>query len=405
MEKQELDLFNREYLEDIIPTIKKCTYLNTAGQGPKPRPTFEKINELYLLNVKNGGATKPVLMETNLQAELARKKIASFLNADVEEIAFIRSVAEGVNMITYGLALEAGDEIITTDQENMAVLLALLNLEKIKGVKIKRIELYNDTEAILDNLEKSLTPRTKLLVLSHVTYTKGLRLPAREISEIAHRNGTMVMFDGAQSAGQFPIDLKNIDCDFYAAAGYKWLLGFHGTSVLYIKKQVLNQVTPLFIGDGSQSLVDFNTCEYELYNQARKFEFGSRHLPLYAALGPSIDFIEAFGINNIENRIFSLATRLKNGLSEIPGVAIHSPLNNKEICSGITTFTSKIIGPEKYIEWLWQEKNILAKWIHLSDLGSNIKGVRVSVDFFNSEEEVDCFLKATKTYIEMRKIN
>ncbi|MDD4570123.1 MAG: aminotransferase class V-fold PLP-dependent enzyme, partial [Tepidanaerobacteraceae bacterium] len=350
---------------------------------------------------ENGGATKPVLAETSLQAELARKKIAKFMNADLEEIAFIRSVAEGVNMITHGLALEAGDEVITTNQENIAIILALSNLEKIKGIKVKRIELHNnDTEAILDNLEKTITSRTKLLVLSHVTYTKGLRLPAKEICEVAHKNNIAVMFDGAQSAGQFPIDLKEMDCDFYAAAGYKWLLGFHGTSILYIKKQWLDQVNPMFIGDGSQSKFDFTTCEYELYNQARKFEFGSRHLPLYAALGASIEFIEAFGISNIENRIFSLATRRKNGLSEIREITIESPLDNKEISSGITTFTSKTLDAEEFVEWLWQEKNILAKWIYLSDVGSNIKGVRVSVDFFNSEGEVDYLLNVTKSYLK-----
>ena len=327
------DYFNGRDFKEDIPALSQTVYLNSAGQGPKPRCVIDRTVYYYEKTLYDGACIPPLLNEIKEQTESVRQKAARFIGGSINEIAFIRCVAEGVNILLDGIGLEEGDEVITSYEENPALLIPLHNFALLRGIVIKKIELPNNKEAILENLENTFTDRTRLVIMSHVTHTRGLRLPADEIAALCREKCVWFALDGAQAAGQINVEAARMGCDCYLAAGYKWLLGLHGTTIVFLSKSLLEKLQLKYGGVGSQKSFCFETDTFEWKSEANRLEYGSRHWPVYLGLGEAFDYLTEIGIDKIEAHVSELRLILKAGMSEL-GFTCESP-DSEELSSGI----------------------------------------------------------------------
>ena len=372
---------NLDQIRQGIPGLEANVYFNTGGTGPTPQQVIDAVTDGYRLMAEQGAEAPPVKREIADRSDAARAGVAALLGVDADEIALLRSVSEGMNVVAMGLDWQAGDEIILTDQEHPTGLLPWFNLRQRTAVELKFVPLTDDPDELLRRFEDAMTPRTKLLSLSHVTAENGLRLPAREITALAHANGAQVLFDGAQSVGQFPIDLREINADYYALTGHKWLCGGMGVGAFYVRRDLLDELAVSWIGAGSTAELDRDTGEFTLHPGAQRYEFGNRAWPLYLGLGAAVDYIQALGTGQIETQAGELADGLKRELGALPGVTVISPMD-PALSTGIVSFTvDGMTGPEVAAA-LWE------RWRITCRAAMRGTATRLSVAFFTNDAEI-----------------
>jgi len=372
-----------------FPVLSNSVYLNTGGTGPISVKIAKEIQNIYEYARDYGPDTPKVKSDLENRMEETRSLLANLFNVPINAIAFTRAISEGMNIVAHGMDWVKGDEIIVSSEEHPSGIMPWLNLRDKFGVKVVKVKVSEDKNTFLSELNDLINKNTKLISLSHVTTDTGHKLPAKEICSLAHENGVAVIFDGAQSAGQFSIDLNDIDCDFYSFTAHKWLLGGWGVAGFYVKPEWIEKLniswTGAYAGIWDRGLKD--DVVYE--TTAHKFEFGGRQKPLYIAMGLAIDYINSLGINNIEKRVSKLTEQLRAGLLEIPKVTLRSPVDS-DFTTGIVTFSlGNIHGDQLSEEML--KRNILGR---PSLRHTDISGLRISTAFFNTEDELDFVLNA-----------
>ena len=372
-----------------FPVLSNSVYLNTGGTGPISVKIAKEIQNIYEYARDYGPDTPKIKSDLENRMEETRSLSANLFNVPISTIAFTRAISEGMNIVAHGMDWVKGDEIIVSSEEHPSGIMPWLNLRDKFGVKVVKVKVSEDKNTFLSELNDLINKNTKLISLSHVTTDTGHKLPAKEICSLAHENGVAVIFDGAQSAGQFSIDLNDIDCDFYSFTAHKWLLGGWGVAGFYVKPEWIEKLniswTGAYAGIWDRGLKD--DVVYE--TTAHKFEFGGRQKPLYIAMGLAIDYINSLGINNIEKRVSKLTEQLRAGLLEIPKVTLRSPVD-LDFTTGIVTFSlGNIHGDQLSEEML--KRNILGR---PSLRHTDISGLRISTAFFNTENELDFVLNA-----------
>jgi L-cysteine/cystine lyase len=377
----ELDLST---VRAAIPALKTCVYLNTAGIGPSPQVVTDEIVNRYQFIGENTPDLMAFSKEEFTQAEATRSTVARFWKVDEDEVALLRSTAEGFNIVGHGLRWQAGDEIISCGQDHPAARSIWTVMARRHGVVVRRLDLVDDAEAILRSIRDLLTPRTRLISLSHVTSENGLRVPAREICRLAHEAGVRVILDGTQAVGQIPLDLREMDCDFYVAGSYKWLLGPFGTGALYIRRDLLSEVEQALVGAGGSKTYDALTATWEPFDSARRYEFGARHWPLYPAMAAGIRFVESVGLSTIEARSAKLVADMRDRLRDIPGVIDFTP-GPAEMRTGMLGVAIKGMSGAELADKLRGKRFLLR-----ANRGpADVTGVRICLAFFTSDEEVE----------------
>jgi L-cysteine/cystine lyase len=260
-----------------------------------------------------------------------------------------------------------------------------LILQETHGVKVRvaDIQPQDDRETILSKLEALLGPNTRLVFISHIEYTCGLRLPVREIADLVHQRGGYLLVDGAQGGGQLALNMEALDCDAYAMPGQKWLLGPEGTGALYVRKELLPEITPRYPTTGFVSEHNWEDGTVTLSpDAAGKFASATPSIALLAGMAESIAFHqEAGGSVEVETRTMDLAETMKGMLSRISGITLTCPLE-RELSSGLVTFAIEGWDPAKMVEALW-EKGIAGRQV------SDPAAVRLCTAFFNTEEEIE----------------
>ncbi len=372
-----------------IPALGKSIYMNTGGSGPMPRAVIDVIKDTYETAGTQGPDIPTVRGPIRERFEETRKTVARFFGVTPEEIALLRSVSEGLSTVAYGMEWSPGDEVIVTDEEHPSGIMIWLSLAEQKGIKVKKLPLVNDKTELLAGLDRLITDRTRLLCLSHVTTDTGTRLPAAEICSMAHDRGIPVAYDAAQSAGQFPIDLAEVDCDFYACTGHKWLLGGWGTGIFYVKREWVDRLNVSWTGSQAGTW-DRDTDELQFADTAHRFEFGGRHDPLYNAMGKAVEFVDSAGLNEIEARVRVLTDRLKAGIAETSGVTLRSP-ESPEFSTGIVTFSVNGLTGTDLNAQMWE------RWRVLGRAALKHSAMRLSTAFFTSDQEIDKLISAMGT--------
>ena len=380
-----------DQLRDQIPVCSQMAYMNTGWSGPSPITVVSAIKERLDYEMEMG-PTSPEVYDSGLRIQASTKDaVARLLNATPEEICLTDNTTHGLNIVVNGLPWRNGDEIITFDLEHSSVLIPSYYLQRRHGVLVKVLKIAPDEEQeiIVGKLEAALTDRTRLVFLSHIQYSCGLRMPVEEIRKLTADPGILMLVDGAQSAGHIPLDMRAIGCEFYSIAGHKWLLGSEGVGALFVRKDLISRLEPTQVAShAAYPMEDPYRFEPET-SSIDKFLLTSTSTPLYAGLLEAIGFIQGIGVERIEARNLDLAVSLKTALQETSGVNLLSPLEGPRT-SGLVSFTIDGIDPKAAVSYLWKQHRIVARSLDYPSC------VRVSLHFFNTKEEINHVVEAVR---------
>lgn len=376
-----------------IPALQHMVHLNSGGFPPALTPVTDEVVRLYRLLEEESLFSPPVWEQVWGGVEKVRGQVAHLLNAEPEEITLTENVSHGANIVANALRWQTGDEVIYTDNEHPSGTLPWLNLARRWGVRPRVLEVSFDHQETLERFETLLSPRTRLAYVSHVLCTTGLRLPVQRMAELAHDHGALIMLDGAQSEGQIKVDVRALGCDFYTGCGHKWLLGPQGTGMLYLRRELLPELENGEIGWGSAQSYDRESSSFEFLPSAARFEYGTRHWPLYLGLGKAVETIEGIGMEQIEAHVGPLAAWLKEELQRIPGAEILSPLD-PALSTGIVTFSLDGQDSGTMHRALWEDARVL-----LPRGGPGWGRQRISVAWFVSEEDLSKLLGGLRALV------
>ena len=377
-----------EAIRRDIPSLRKSIYLNAGGVAPITRAVHERLSYEFTERYLSGSPLNMRPQSLQREKELARGALAAFLGVGADELCFTRGVSDGANIVMMGLPWQAGDEIVLSDEEHPAFLLPALMLKRRQGVVLRFLPLADDAEVMLTRFQALLNPRTRLVALSHVTTDTGVRLPAKEICAVAHRSGVPVYYDGAQAVGQFPVDLKEMGCDFYSVLSYKWLLGPYTAGALYLARDQLRALEVAQTGARAERSIDRETGSFELLDSAQRFEYGPHSWPVYLGMVEAAQYIASLGLEEIESRVRELAAYLRLGLAVIPGVRIVTPAP-PELSTGIVTFSLDGIAGDEIAHAFRDRWGIITRSTVI-----RAGGVRLCVAFFTTREELDVVIEA-----------
>jgi L-cysteine/cystine lyase len=376
-------------LRASFPITSRCVYLNTGWSGPSSTDVVAAMRKRAEREAYDGPASPEVRHEKALLVRRTRQAIASFIGADEDEVALTYTTTEGVNTVLRGLGLGPGDEVITCNLEHNAVMVPSYVSRLRDGVELRivRFPSTDETaEGIVDAFEEAMSPRTKLLLLSHVSWNRGTRLPMRGICEMAHASGALVAVDAAQSAGQVACDVRQMGCDFVAVPGHKWLLGPDGAAALYVRRDLIERLQPLAVVHGASRHYDFEGNFEPAFDTIHKFELTTHSGPVLAGVCTSIEMLAGIGIASIETRCGALADRFVDGLRRIEGVRITTPLD-ASVRSAIVTFEVSRQNPHETVAALWAMERVVMRVC-------NDRRVRACFHVFNDETDVDRALGA-----------
>ena len=378
--------------EDFPFLFNNITYLDNGATTLKPLVVVKKIEEYYTEYTSNAhrGDYKTSL-KVDTEYELARNKVQEFINAKSrKEVVFTSGATESLNYIATGFfsnILEPGDEILITKSEHASNVLPWFRLARELNLEVNYIPLDNNYYVTVENVLKSITPKTKVIALAQVTNVIGDLRPIKEIAHIAHERGIFLVVDGAQSVPHMKIDVQDLDCDFLAFSAHK-LCGPTGVGILYGKEELLQEMEPVNLGGGmNESFDDVN--DVYLKSLPTRLEAGTPNIAGVIGLGAAIDYLNKIGMDNILEHERELRKYLVNKLVDIK----HIDIINLESDTGIVAFNVDGIFSQDVAVYLDKYNICVRAGNHCAKILKDAVGVkntcRVSLYFYNTKEEID----------------
>ena len=379
---------NVEQLRDNLPVTRDMVYMNTGWSGPMPVPVLNRIRETLEREAEGGPASIKGLALTRGLQEEARASLGALVNANPSDLLLTHSTREGLDIVIYGMGWQPGDELLICDLEHPALTLPGEVLAERNGVIVKNpgIPYTAQQGEILETIAASITPKTRLVALSHIQYTCGLRMPIKEIAQACRERDVPLLVDGAQSVGHIEVDLADLGADYYAMPGQKWLLGPNGTGALYVDPARWDWLEPLFSTNARES-----ARSAEIAPLAR-FNLVTHNPGLIAGLSESARIASEIGIGAIEERAMLLADLLRAEATSIDGCTLLSPTSRESAC-GLVTVALDGWPPADLVAALQERFNIVGRTVHNPD------GIRFSTHFFNTEREVTQVAGALKQLV------
>lgn len=370
---------NLSDLSQLIPATERYAYFQTGGHALKPEPVIEEV--VRWLRFQNQGPAVPSVHERMLQMqEDVRSRVARAINAEPSEIALTENATIGINVVANGIDWQPGDNVILSTHEHPGNRIPWYNIARRFGVKLHFVTATEDADSLLGEMEHVIDERTRLISISHVSRYTGLRFPAKEIVETAHRRGVPVLFDGAQSFGAIPVDVKALDCDFYTFSGHKYIMAPQGTGGLFARRDRISWLNPVWLGSHSQKEMD-DEGHMTLHDSALRFEFGTRNMADQAGLGKALEIWESVGWDRVFGQIKAYTDCLKGALQTVPDLVLETPLPY-EMSSSIVTFHVPGLDPSVLTERLLQQYSIVAG-------PSGTGGIRICTHTFNTDAEIE----------------
>jgi len=376
---------------------KPLVYLDNAASAQKPRVVLDRLDEVYTSQYANVHRGLHFLANEATEAyENAREKVAAFLNARrKEEIVFTRNATEAINLVAYTFGREcikAGDEIVLSIMEHHSNIVPWHFLRERQGAVIKWAPVDDEGNFLLDEFEKLLTPRTKIVALTHMSNMLGTLVPAKEVVRIAHARGIPVLFDGAQAAVHLDVDVREIDCDFYAFTGHK-LYGPTGIGVLYGKYEHLAAIPPF--NGGGEMIREVFEDRITYGDPPHKFEAGTPPIVQAIGLGAAIDYVTSVGKLRIRSHEAELARYAHERLREINSLRIFGAAKDK---GPIVSFELKGAHPHDVATIIDRAGVAVRAGTHcvmplLARFGVTAT-CRASFAMYNTRDEVDCLARA-----------
>ncbi|WP_163526751.1 cysteine desulfurase [Halobacillus ihumii] len=374
-------------------------YLDSSATSQKPVQVIDKISEYYRgynSNVHRGVHTLGT--HATDEYEGAREKVRKFIHANsTQEVIFTRGTTTAINTVAVSYGREnvgEGDEIVITPMEHHSNIIPWQQLAKVTGATLKYVPLQADGTILLDDVEKTVTENTKIVALAHVSNVLGTINPIKEVAAIAHKNGAVILVDGAQGAPHMNVDVQDLDCDFYAFSGHK-MCGPTGIGVLYGKKSLLNEMEPVEFGG---EMIDFvNLYDSTWKELPWKFEGGTPVIAGAIGLGAAIDFLTEVGLDQIVEHEHKLIEYARKQMEQVEGLTIYGP----EKRAGLITFNLSDVHPHDLATVLDAEgiavraghhcAQPLMKWLEVSATA------RASFYLYNTEEDIDRFVQGLQT--------
>jgi L-cysteine/cystine lyase len=381
------DFTHLQRIRQEMPAATSHIYLNTGTFGPLPECVVQAMQEHIQAEWQHGRLSAAGFEAMTTIYSSARSSVARLLNADVEEIALTDSTGDGLNIISYGINWHEGDEVITTKHEHISLLAPLYQLRDRYGIVIRYADIGPAAEGpVLKAIADLVTPRTRLVSISHVTWTTGAVLNISEVAYMGREWGIPILIDGAQSAGAIPIDVKALGVDFYAIPMQKWLCGPDGTGAIFVRKEALSYVSPTYVGYWSTKHEE--GLEWELLESAQRFEAGGRQTTAIAGQAAVLQWLEdTVGHKWLFERIAFLSAYAYKALEEVPGLTMLTPRPGE---SGLLSFKLDGRDDAEIVTYLRDQHNIYIRNI------PSTKSLRISTGFYNTEEEIDQLVAALK---------
>jgi selenocysteine lyase/cysteine desulfurase len=365
-------------------------HLNSGTLGATPRFVVDAVAG-YMRELETDPVHQ-VFGPMGQAMEAVAAQAAAFLGADKGEVAITRNTTEGMNMVAAGLALRAGDEILTTNHEHSGGLSCWQYLAERQGVRIVQLKVPTppqDKAAILQLIADRLTRRTRVCSVSHVETITGLQMPLADIAALVHKRGVLLVCDGAQAAGMLKVDVPALGVDTYATSAHKWMLAPKGSGLLYIRRAVQDRVRPIALREG-----------YGVYSGSA----GTRNVPHILGLGVALDFHTTLGRERIEARCRRLSSLLRERLKGVPALRMLSA-EAPELSSAMFTMAVGRGRVADLVNRLFAERKIVVKLVPPtlvvdSALASeDYNALRFSTHIFNDENEVDRLAEALKAAV------
>lgn len=386
-----------EFKKDFPMLNKSLIYLDNCATTLKPKSVINAVSdyyENYSANAHRGDYDISRIVDDKLLE--VRKKTATFINAkNPNEIVFTSGATEGLNMIIKGFFknyLKANDEVLTTKAEHASLILPWFDVVSKNGATINYIELNDDLTLTLENVKKAITKKTKVIALAHVTNVIGDVRPIKEICQYAHKQGIIVLVDGAQSVPHEKMDVQDMDIDFLTFSAHK-MLGPTGVGVLYGKEKYLKQVKPIIEGGGMNAFFD-SLMNVEYKELPEKLEAGTPNIAGILGFGKAMDYINELGIDNIHKYEVDLKKYMVDKMSKLNNITIY----NKDIENGIVTFNVEGVFAQDVAAYLNKKGICVRVGNHCAKILSEVLGVkntcRASLYFYNTKEDVDKFVEA-----------
>jgi selenocysteine lyase/cysteine desulfurase len=373
-----------------LPALNDVTYMNSATEGIMAEPVLASYFESLGRFERYGYWLR---REFEKAIPTARQRIATLLSADPDEVCITHSGTEGCSFVIGATDFKPGDEILIGNQEHPALLYPTVALQKTAGVVVRQFTFHHDPAKTLASFAENLSPRTRLAAFSHVSCETGIRVPAAEMIALAHRQGTRVLLDGAQSVGSFPVNFRELGCDYLTGSSHKWLCGPKGTGILLIRQDRLDELTPRYIGGGSLAAPGptneeaIHELRPDFAASASRFEFGMRNPVLYAGIVTAIDYLNELGWDAIVEHEKTMSALLKKRLGETEGAIVQTPLD-WESSSAIVNLSIEGVGGDEIRQRFWDDFRIVQRAVRVPS------GVRISCAYFSAPEDIERVVEA-----------
>ena len=383
---------------------KPLVYLDNGATSQKPQAVIDELVRFYSTenaNVHRGVHT--LSQNATEDYEGARAKLRRLLNAaDDHEIVFTRGTTDSINLVAQSFgkqSLGPGDEVIVSNMEHHSNIVPWQMLREEKGVVLRVVPIDESGELLMDEYERMLSPRTKLVSITHVANALGTILPVEQIISMAHAQGVPVMLDGAQAVQHMAVDMQRLDCDFYVFSGHK-LFGPTGIGVLYGKAELLEAMPPV---QGGGDMIKSVTFERTIYNDLPyKFEAGTPNIAGAIGLGAAVDYVQSVGYESFaahEDELLDYGTK---ALEQIGGLRIIGTASRK---AGILSFVMEDIHPHD-IGTILDAEGVAVRTGHhcaqpVMQRFQIPATVRASMAMYNTKEDIDALVRAIDRVIEV----
>ncbi len=384
-----------EQIREECPAVRDTVYLNTGTCGPLPKRVHAAMLATMAEELTHGRIDPkhyPSLIAAGKEVKAAS---AAILHCQPDELAITDATRDGMNIAIAGYPWQRGDEIITSNIEHPGGLIPTFLTKKRYGTRVRIADIgVGDigTDAIVREFERLITPRTKMVVISHISYTTGAVLPVKEIVAMAHSHDVLVAVDAAQSYAQLPLDMHDLGVDFFACPGQKWLCGPEGTGVFYARASSIGELSQVFASGGGAvtGTLDYYGADYQVAPGATRFDRGGDNLALLVGQRVATEwFRDEVGPEWAYERIARLGRYAAARLRVMPGITIVTP---EECMAGLITFVMDGITPTDLKLRLRDEHHVtirdVVKYIN------NPAASRISTGFYNNEDDVDRLIAA-----------
>ncbi len=359
--------------------------LNSGGVSPSPTSVQDSMKRY--LDYSNTAPVYSMWRILEPQREGVRKRLAIFFGCDSEEIALTRNASEGLQICQFGFDLEAGDEVLTTNQDYPRMITTWQQRERREDIVLKQFSLpipAEDDDEVVELFAKNITNKTKLILMCHMIFMTGQILPVKKVVKMAREKGIPVIVDGAHSFAHVDFKLNDLDCDYFATSLHKWLYAPHGTGMLFVRKDKITDLWPMMAAAEKQD------------SDIRKFEeIGTHPAANYLAIADALTLNEGIGIKRKEARLRYLRDYWVNKIKGNSRVKFHTSHKPRFYC-GITTVQIEGIEPGALTQFLWKNYRIIVTPIKHPEF----EGIRVSPNLFTTLQELDRFVDALSYAIE-----